>query len=94
MINGSALKFESSLLRRRSKTSRGSHRLEGAAVGASSPPGKLNSHERPSLWFRSFRVKLPPRRDVAPDSRRMAREFRGRIQALSETRAIRLLTPE
>ena len=52
MINGSALKFESSLLRRRSKTSRGSHRLEGAAVGASSPPGKLNSHENKYLLRR------------------------------------------
>jgi hypothetical protein len=43
MINGSALKFESYLLCRRPKTSRGSQRLEGAAVGESGESDRTNS---------------------------------------------------
>jgi hypothetical protein len=39
-------------------------------------------HKRPSLWFRSFRVKLSPVRYFAPKSLRVVREFRSN---LSET---------
>ena len=52
---------------------------------------RICRHKRPSMWFRSFRVKLPRKGDDAPDFRCMAREFRG---IFSETLTRRLLTHE
>jgi hypothetical protein len=48
-------------------------------------------HKRPSMWFRSFRVKLPRMGNDAPDIRCVAREFRG---IFSETLTSHLLTHE
>jgi hypothetical protein len=48
-------------------------------------------HKRPSMWFRSFRVKLPRMGNHAPDFRCVAREFRSKF---SETLTTRLLTHE
>jgi hypothetical protein len=52
------IRAHSSLLRRRPKASPGSQHLEGAAVGASSAPGKLNSRENKYL-VRELSVKWP-----------------------------------
>jgi hypothetical protein len=52
---------------------------------------RICRHKRPSMWFRSFRVKLPRLGNDAPDFRCMAREFRG---IFSETLTTRLLTHE
>src|SRR5580658_7111597 len=38
---------------------------------------RIYRHKRPSMWFRSFRVKSPRMGDDAPDFRSMSREFRG-----------------
>ena len=48
-------------------------------------------HKRPSMWFRSFRVKLPRMGNDAPDFRCMGREFRG---IFSETLTTSLLAHE
>jgi hypothetical protein len=42
---------------------------------------RICQHKRPSMWFRSFRVKSPRMGDDAPDSRCMPREVRGIFRA-------------